>query len=213
MKFDKGKAMWELVPTEYFTRLASSIKPFIEMYMLKDKTIKFDRSYIYNVVRANIMRWRQLGLQSPIGSNHPLMNAMVGILMLAKTREYSYDEVFADMPFQQRWDLIDPEWTTNIVEIYSYGAKKYEANNWQKVESDRYYAALNRHIEAFWNKKTYDDESGFHHLYHAAWNCIALQWLEKKVENEIIQKIPEKIIKAANKLRGISLSVNKKKKS
>ena len=206
MKFDKGKAMWELVPIEYFKCLASSIKPFIEMYMLKEKTIVFDKQLIYNIVRSNIARWRQMGALSFTGSNHPLMNAMIGILMLAKTREYSYDEVFNNIEFQQRWDLINPEWTTNIVEIYSYGACKYEKDNWKKVESDRYYAALNRHIEAFWNKKIYDDESGFHHNYHAAWNCIALQWLEKK-------EIPEKIIKAANKLRGINLSITKKKKS
>ena len=212
MKFDRGKAMWELVPAEYLTKLASSIKPFIEMYMLKDKEIKFDKSYIYNIVRANIIRWRQFGPQSQIGQNHPLMNAMIGILMLAKTREYSYDEVFTEIPFQQRWDLIDPEWTTNIVEIYSYGAAKYEKNNWMKVESDRYYAALNRHIEAFWNKKTYDDESGFLHLYHAAWNCITLQWLEKKSErNEIVSNIPPVILKAANKMRGVNISIKTKK--
>jgi len=197
MKFDEGKARWELVPTEYFVSLSQVIQSFIERHMLREKKITFNQEYIYNVVRANIFRWRLMGLNGPLGRAHPLMDATVGLLMLAKKKEYCYEDVFPEFSFVQRWDLIDAEWTTKLAEVYTYGAKLYEDNNWQQVESDRYYAALNRHIDKYAINKLFDEESGLHHLYHAAWNCIALMWFESHTP------IPEPILKTARKLRGI----------
>lgn len=203
MKFDSGKARWDLVPTEYYVKLSQAIKPFIEMYLLKDEKIVFDRAYIYNVIRANIMHWRLRGAEGLLGRSHPLMNAMIGILMMAKYREYSYEEVFTEHELAQRWDLLCAEWTTKLAEVYAHGAIKYEDNNWQKVASgkERYYAALNRHLDDGVVGNHYDTDSGFLHWYHAAWNCIALMWIEHHIEaNEIISTIPEPIKRAARKL-------------
>jgi len=183
LKFDKGKADWHLVPIEYFISMAAFIKPFIKMYMLKKKEIIFNRSHIYNIIRSNIAQW-YMERNYRLGDFHPLMGAMIGTLMLADPRKYSYEEVFSTSKFVQRWDLINPEWTTKIVEIYTYGANKYNANNWQNVELHRYYSALNRHLEQYWKGDIYDVESGFQHLYHAAWNCISIMWLEKNRKKE-----------------------------
>jgi hypothetical protein len=206
-KFDFEKASWDLVPSQYLVSMSVAIKPFIEMYMLKDKKIVFDKNHIYNVVRSNIVRWHLKGRDSYLGNAHPLMNSMIGILMISCPKEYSYEDVFTDNEFRQRWDLINPVWTTKIAEVYSYGARKYEKNNWMKVESHRYYSALNRHLDAFWAGENYDSESGFLHLYHAAWNCIAIQWLEDRDRtNEIKSVIPPEIIRAAKKMKTIELS-------
>jgi len=210
MKFDKGKARWDLVPTEIFNSMAVAMKPFIETYMLKDGEIIFDVPYLYNMVRANITRWRLMGKNCYLVNTHPVMNAMIAILMLAKQRHYTAEEL--NVNFSQRWDLIDSEWTKNIAEIFAFGAKKYADDNWKLVEPSRYYSALNRHLDWYWAGEAYDAESGYLHLYHAAWNCIALLWFDRKTDVEITSKIPESIIKASRKLGQISLRAAPPKK-
>ena len=201
MKFDKGKASWDLVPADILTNMAAAMKLFIEMHMLRDDKIIFDRAYLYNVARANIMRWRTMGDNCYLGSTHPLINTLIALCLLAKPREYKIEDIKS--VFAQRWDLIDPEWTKNIAEIYAYGAVKYAPDNWKLVSPDRYYSALNRHIDWYSLGETYDGESGFAHLYHAAWNCITLLWFDKKRPVEVRSEIPAVILRAAKKLKGI----------
>lgn len=211
-KYDNGKAAWDLIPPEYLIRMAFSIRPFIETHLVRDGKIIFDKVRLFNVARAGIMRWRHLRECSPLGKMHPLTEAMIALCMLAKQRTYTIEELNAS-DMGQRWDLIDYEWTTNIAEIYGYGAFKYAPNNWMLVSEHRYFSALNRHIDHYLKGNVFDSESGYRSLYHAAWNCIALQWHEddkKKVP------IPNEIIKASKKLKGVNLSVKpvkvKKKK-
>jgi len=80
------------------------------------------------------------------------------------------------------WDLLPLDAVEQIVEIMTYGAKKYAPNNWQKVRSNRYYAALMRHLVAEYKGEDYDIESGFLHLAHAACNILFLLW---KKMNEV----------------------------
>lgn len=42
---------------------------------------------------------------------------------------------------KNRLDLIPPEVILALGQVMTYGAGKYGANNWQGVETDRYYAA------------------------------------------------------------------------
>lgn len=83
-----------------------------------------------------------------------------------------------------RWDLLPFECIEKIVEIYTYGAQKYEANSWQKVDSERYFSALHRHLTAWRKGEKYDEESKKTHLAHAAWNILALMWSEMEKEQE-----------------------------
>lgn len=211
MKFDDGKARWELVPTEYFVKMSQAVQPFIEKNLLKadEKQIVFDPAHIYNIARASIFRWKMMGTSGMVGRQHPLMDAAIGILMLVDGYEVEYDKVFTEHTFEQRWDLINPKWTTKLAEVYAYGAKKYEDDNWQGVAPDRYYAALNRHLDAYADEKNYDDESGFHHLYHAAWNCIALMWLEAQVIPEVVKVAARKL----QRVQHIEVSTVVKKKA
>jgi len=80
-----------------------------------------------------------------------------------------------------RYDLIPADTFKQLVEVITFGANKYAPNNWQKVESDRYIAALYRHVEAWRMGEERDQESGLHHLAHAMCNVLFLLW---KDDNE-----------------------------
>jgi hypothetical protein len=87
-----------------------------------------------------------------------------------------------------RMDLIPPEAIEALARIYTYGcngkpaaaefpgkAKPYAERNWEKgMDWGRVFAALNRHLWAWWRGEEVDPESGFPHIEHALWNAAAL---------------------------------------
>ena len=79
-----------------------------------------------------------------------------------------------------RLDLIDYNQINKLAYILTMGAKKYQDNNWQKVEpfNDRYFAALLRHLFAWKNGQKIDNESKKSHLDHAFCNIMFLMWGE-----------------------------------
>lgn len=67
-----------------------------------------------------------------------------------------------------RLDLIPPEVIIALGEVLSYGADKYGDRNWEKgFKWGRLFAAIQRHLWAFWSGQDLDPESGLPHLYHA----------------------------------------------
>jgi hypothetical protein len=87
-----------------------------------------------------------------------------------------------------RWDLLPYDAIEKVVEILTYGANKYEANNWQEVESSRYEAAMMRHFVAYMKGEKRDFESGFTHLAHMACNALFLLWQDmQRVEPSLPQ--------------------------
>jgi len=84
-----------------------------------------------------------------------------------------------------RWDLLPFEPLENLVEILTYGAKKYEPNNWQNVEPLRYFDALIRHlIEDFIREEDNDQESTLPHASHMHCNAMFLDWIKTQMEKE-----------------------------
>jgi hypothetical protein len=81
--------------------------------------------------------------------------------------------------------FVPPEIIRDIAEIRAYGNKKYHSpDNWKKVQTDRYWDALLRHVLACWNNlEAVDEESGFPHLWHIACN-LAFILEQKKGEFE-----------------------------
>ena len=65
--------------------------------------------------------------------------------------------------------LLPPLAVEEVVRVLTFGAKKYERGNWQKVPESkrRYFDAMERHIWAWKKGEKLDTESGIHHLAHA----------------------------------------------
>lgn len=74
-----------------------------------------------------------------------------------------------------RFDLIPPRALEEVAKVYGYGTRKYAPRNWEKGYAWSWsYAALQRHLMAFWRGEDTDVESGLPHLAHAAWHCLTL---------------------------------------
>jgi hypothetical protein len=91
-----------------------------------------------------------------------------------------------------RYELIPPSLNEAVAKVLTYGANKYSANNWQKVDNpDRYVAALYRHLEAWRAGEISDPESRISHLAHAATNIAFLielnyqpdTWIESEYDD------------------------------
>ena len=74
------------------------------------------------------------------------------------------------------WSLIPLETIEGIVRVLTYGAKKYERDNWKKVSVNRNFAALLRHLTKWQAGEEYDQESGLHHLDHAMCDLMFMAW-------------------------------------
>lgn len=77
----------------------------------------------------------------------------------------------------ERHDLIPAGPLIQLARHYGIGAQKYDDNNWQKGYNwSLSYAALQRHITAFWQGQDIDEETGSPHTIAAAWHALALTW-------------------------------------
>jgi len=67
------------------------------------------------------------------------------------------------------YGLLPPFALDETVKVLTFGAQKYERDNWKKVPDSkrRYYDALQRHLWAWKRGEIIDPESGIHHLAHA----------------------------------------------
>ena len=80
--------------------------------------------------------------------------------------------------------LIDPKFIEGLAEVMTQGANKYGRTNWQECkEPHRYLDALLRHTLKYWSGEKVDTESGKSHLYHIAFNAMALDYLDNKLKD------------------------------
>lgn len=68
-----------------------------------------------------------------------------------------------------QWGLLPPNALEATVEILTFGAEKYEPDNWKWVPDSkrRYFDALQRHLWAWKKGEQCDQETGKNHLAHA----------------------------------------------
>lgn len=79
-----------------------------------------------------------------------------------------------------RMDLLSSKWLIGVAKVLTFGAKKYEANNWRKGhQASQLIGAALRHITAFNDGENLDSESGLSHLYHAS---CCLMFLAENME-------------------------------
>jgi hypothetical protein len=67
------------------------------------------------------------------------------------------------------YGLLPPLALEEDVKVLTFGAQKYERDNWQQVPDSkrRYFDALQRHVWAWKKGEKMDPESGINHLAHA----------------------------------------------
>lgn len=79
------------------------------------------------------------------------------------------------------WDLLPPDAVEEIIKVLSFGASKYGAYNWARGMSwSRVFAALMRHMWAWWGGQNKDPETGISHLAHAGCCILFLLAYEKR---------------------------------
>ena len=79
------------------------------------------------------------------------------------------------------WSLLDLNILNDAVQVLTFGAEKYQRDNWQKVKdgNNRYYAALMRHLNSHRSGERLDHESGMPHLAHAMCCLLFLSYLDQ----------------------------------
>lgn len=83
------------------------------------------------------------------------------------------DDTYANTKL--RYDLIPAEALEELARVYTIGAVKY--GDWDYMNGmawSRVYAAMMRHMQAFWMGEAYDPTDGQHHLASVAWCAMTL---------------------------------------
>ena len=73
-----------------------------------------------------------------------------------------------------RFELIAPDAELWLARILTFGASKYEDNNWTGLKVKRILGALKRHLNALESGQDYDPESGMPHHAHVLTNAMFL---------------------------------------
>jgi Domain of unknown function (DUF5664) len=74
-----------------------------------------------------------------------------------------------------RMDLLPMDAVRDVAAVYTFGAQKYDDENWRKgLSYKRVYGAILRHLTSWFLGEDLDPESGINHLAHAAWGCLTL---------------------------------------
>ena len=84
-----------------------------------------------------------------------------------------------------RYDLIPPESLEGPAKVLALGSIKYSDRNWEKgMRWGRVFAALMRHLWAWWRREKVDPETGLSHLWHAACCLMFLIAYEERAIGE-----------------------------
>ena len=81
-----------------------------------------------------------------------------------------------------------PRAITGVAEVSAFGASKYAWNGWKSVPNgiDRYSDGLVRHLAAEAKGEILDDDSGYLHAKHTAWNALArLELIMIEMEEDV----------------------------
>jgi hypothetical protein len=82
------------------------------------------------------------------------------------------------------WHLLPVRPMEGLVKTFTIGAGKYGENNWRKgIAFSRLFAAMCRHLFAWWRGEKFDPEDGQHHLASVAWGALVLMELEETHPN------------------------------
>lgn len=71
-----------------------------------------------------------------------------------------------------QWTVLPFKAIDAIAQVLMFGSKKYDRDNWKKVEGERYLDAAFRHLTAWNNGEVDDQDSGMSHLWHAGASVV-----------------------------------------
>ena len=82
-----------------------------------------------------------------------------------------------------KMNLLPPKAILEVAKVLTFGAEKYDAENWRKLDDlqNRYTAGALRHIFAHMDGEKLDPETGLSHMAHAL--CCLLFKLEIELED------------------------------
>ena len=125
-------------------------------------------------------RWVNFHKPNPTLMYNPSDVAFKGVIKGADISGVKYDK---DKP---QWSLLPFKALTEVVEVLTYGAKKYAPDNWKKVPNakQRYIDASFRHLTAYIGGEKLDSETGKSHLAHALCCMLFLLAFEKGEHND-----------------------------
>lgn len=91
-----------------------------------------------------------------------------------------------------RHDLVPPEAIEGMAKVLTFGANKYSDRGWEVgMDWGRVYAALQRHVLAWWSGQNLDPETGLSHMSHAACCVAFLQTYEaRNIGEDTRPKLP-----------------------
>lgn len=81
-----------------------------------------------------------------------------------------------------RMELIEAGFMEEVAKILTFGAEKYEIDNWKKFDNQKRFqtiGSLMRHLEGYRKGNKIDDESNCSHLCHIVANAMFLWWFDK----------------------------------
>lgn len=84
---------------------------------------------------------------------------------MSLTEAMKYDD--GKIPYH----LVSPHFLDEMCKVLAYGEKKYAAHNWMVGNGFKYsrvFRAAIGHLYSFWRGEDLDEETGLHHLAHAA---------------------------------------------
>ena len=115
-----------------------------------------------------------------LASDIKMMNSLDTPLL---TKGVKYD---SEKP---RMHLLPPKAITEVAKVLTFGAQKYDEDNWRKLDDlqNRYTSGALRHIFAHMDGEQLDPESGISHLAHAL--CCLLFKLEIELEQDLLSDV------------------------
>lgn len=88
-----------------------------------------------------------------------------------------------------RIGLVPPQIIEGLGHVLTFGAEKYDDDNWKKGLSDENcMSSCMRHLMQFQRGEIYDSESGIHHLAHAACNLAFILYFHEKQGYPLLNK-------------------------
>ena len=81
-----------------------------------------------------------------------------------------------------RMELLPWPELEEVARVYTAGAKKYGANNWQNLDDgyNRYLGAMLRHLTEVEKGNIVDSDTGCLHAAQVAWNALAMLHFKMK---------------------------------